>query len=83
MEPLFLPTDSLTVVFTFSFWLSVCIYGAVNVIMLLSFAKFNTGMCIMNPKFSFTLGLLSYPCIRKISLLPKHCATNAYLQTAR
>ena len=54
MEPLFLPTDSLTVVFTFSFWLSVCIYGAVNVIMLLSFVKFNTGMCIMNPKFSFT-----------------------------
>ena len=54
MEPLFLPTDSITVVFTLSYWLSVCIYGAVNVIMLLSFAKFNTGMCIMNPKFSFT-----------------------------
>ena len=54
MEPLFLPTDSITVVFTFSFWLSVCTYGAVNIIMLLSFAKFNTGMCIMNPKFSFT-----------------------------
>ena len=54
MGPLFLPTDSITVVFTFSFWLSVCIYGAFNVMMLLSFAKFNTGMCIMNLCYSFT-----------------------------
>ena len=83
MEPLFLPTDSITVVFTLSYWLSVCIYGAVNVIMLLSFAKFNTGMCIMNPKFSFTSGLFLYPFIKKISLLLKHFATNADLQAAR
>lgn len=49
IHPIIWITDSITVVFTFSFWLSVCIYGAVNVIMLLSFAKFNTVKDVIHP----------------------------------
>lgn len=40
---LFAFAECLSLVLSFSFWMSACFYGAVNVAVLLSCAKFNTG----------------------------------------
>ena len=44
-------TESVAMMFNLSFWLSVCIYGAVNIVMLMSYAKFNTGKYIIYRSF--------------------------------
>lgn len=41
-------TESVAMMFNLSFWLSVCTYGAVNIVMLMSYAKFNTVRDVIN-----------------------------------